>query len=203
MSAIELHSWGSSLNDPGRADRIVLDLDPGDGVAFPAVIAAANDLRRAIEAAGLACFPRTSGGKGLHLVIPLRPGPDWNTVRAWSRAFSVACEGREPKRFIASTTRKAPRTGRILIDWLRNGLGSTAIASYSPRARAGAPVATPLAWREVAAGLDPAAFTIETIPARLAKRRRDPWDGFDAAAAAALPSLVPPSPVPPSPMKDP
>ena len=190
MSAIELHSWGSSLNDPGHADRLVFDLDPGEGVGFAAVVAAATDLRHALEALDLAPFVRTSGGNGLHLVVPLSPDADWDTVRAWCRAFSVACERREPARFVASTTRKQARRGRILIDWLRNGLGATAIASFSPRARDGATVATPISWRDVNARLDPSAYTVATIPALLARRKRDAWDGFEQHAARRLPPLA-------------
>ena len=177
IAAIELHCWGCGEADAGHADRLVFDLDPGEGTPFTAVVAAAKDVRRRLKAHGLAAYPRTSGGKGLHVVAPIRTGADWSTIRAWSRAFAERMERDAPALYV-STTRKSRRTGRILIDWLRNGLGSTAIASYSPRARPGALVATPLSWREVTDALDPARFNIRTMPERL--RAADPWRRFDA-----------------------
>jgi bifunctional non-homologous end joining protein LigD len=186
MAAIELHTWGAAADNAAHADRLVFDLDPGEGVAWPAIVAAALDVRERLGRAGLTGFCRTSGGKGLHVVAPLVPGADWETVRAWCRAFAEAMEREAPDRYVASVP-KARRTGKILVDWLRNGLGSTAVASFSPRARPGACVATPLAWREVTAKLDPASFTLASVPQRLARQKRDPWAGF-AAAARALPA---------------
>ncbi len=177
VAAIELHSWGSTTADAGHADRLVFDLDPGDGTPFADVIAAAHEVRRRLRRHGLAAYPRTSGGKGLHVVSPVRSDAGWGAVRAWCRSFAEGMERDAPDRYV-STTRKSRRAGRILVDWLRNGLGSTAIASFSPRARPGATVATPLSWREVTDGLDPAGFTIATVPARL--RGTDPWRRFDA-----------------------
>ena len=186
MAAIELHTWGASADDAAHADRLVFDLDPGDGVEWPAIVAAALDVRDRLAREGLTGFCRTSGGKGLHVVAPLVPGADWETVRAWCRAFAETMEREAPELYVASVP-KARRTGKILVDWLRNGLGSTAVASFSPRARPGAGVATPLAWREVTAKLDPAAFTLASVPGRLARQKRDPWDGF-AGAAQPLPA---------------
>ena len=178
MAAIELHSWGASATDPGRPDRIVLDLDPGDGVAWPDVVAAAHDVRGRLEVLGLKSFCRTTGGKGLHVVVPLTPGAGWATVKPWCQAFAQLMEAEQPGNYVA-TLPKVKRRGKILVDWLRNGMGATAIASFSPRARPGACVATPLTWTEVTDTLDPAGFTIDSVPARLAKLKRDPWDGFD------------------------
>ena len=183
MGALELHSWGSPANDAGHADRLVFDLDPGPGVEWSITVAAAHEVRDRLGKIGLAAFCRTSGGKGLHVVAPVVPGPDWDTVRAWCRAFAEAMETEVPDRFVA-TVPKVRRNGRILVDWLRNGLGSTAIGSFSPRAREGAPVAVPVLWREVTPKLDPAALTVLTVPRRLAKLKADPWEGFTAAARA-------------------
>jgi bifunctional non-homologous end joining protein LigD len=178
MSAIELHTWGATEADPMHPDQLVFDLDPGEGVDFPAVAVAALDLRTALEALNLAVFCRTSGGKGLHLVVPLRPEHDWDEARNFCRRFAEDMSKQKPDLYL-STLKKADRRGRILIDWLRNGLGSTAVVSFCPRARPGAGVATPLAWPEVAPTLEPAAWTIKTVPDRLAKLRADPWAGFD------------------------
>ncbi len=178
MSAIELHGWGAGLADPLHPDRMVFDLDPGEDVGFEVVVQAALDLRKRLEAQGLVSFCRTTGGKGLHLVVPLRPAADWDTVKAFCRSFAEAQVKDEPDRFV-STVSKSQRKGKILIDWLRNGLGATAVVSFSPRARPGAGVATRLRWQEVKPGLDPAAFTVKTVPERLRKKRADPWAGFE------------------------
>lgn len=177
MSAIELHVWGSPENDTAHPDHIVFDLDPGEGVPFPDVVAAAKEVRARLKKAGLESFCRTTGGKGLHVVAPVQGASGWLAVRAFSRHFAATMEADMPDRFV-STVPKAKRRGRILVDWLRNGPGATAVASYSPRARPGAAVATPLSWREVTAKLDPAAFTIATVPARLKRLKADPWQGY-------------------------
>ncbi|WP_428377844.1 DNA ligase D [Lichenicoccus sp.] len=176
IAAIELHGWGSPGCDPAHADRLVFDLDPADDVPFARTVAAALEVRRRLEAAGLACYPRTSGGKGLHVVAPVSTRMDWDAVRAWTRRFAESMQRDAPELYVSST-RKTRRSGRILVDWLRNGLGSTAVASYSPRARPGATVATPLSWREVTPKLDIKAFTIRTVPDRV--RRADPWRDFE------------------------
>ncbi len=180
IAAVELHSWGSTLDDAGHPDRLVFDLDPGEGVDWPAIVRAAHDIKARLEREGYASWCRTSGGKGLHVVVPVQSSAGWDAARAWCRAFAEAQERASPELYVASVP-KARRRGRILIDWLRNGLGSTAIASFSPRARPHATVAVPLAWREVTAKLDPQAFTVHTLPARLARLRADPWDGFATA----------------------
>jgi bifunctional non-homologous end joining protein LigD len=185
VSAIELHAWGAGGADPLHPDRLVFDLDPGEGVGMPALVEAAREVRERLERAGLAAFCRTSGGKGLHVLAPLVPGADWDTARAWCRGFAEAMEAEHPDRYVSQVS-KAKRQHHILIDWLRNGLGATAVASFSPRARPGAGVAMRLAWREVTERLDPAAFTLGTVPARLARSRKDPWEGF-AEAARPLP----------------
>src|SRR6185437_7459789 len=157
MSAIELHPWGASEADPLHPDWIVLDFDPGEGAAFSEVIQAAQDVHDRLKALGSG-FPRTTGGKGLHVVVPIAPRADWEQTKAFCRTFAEAMSQEEPHRFLP-TLSKAERRGRILIDYLRNGLGNTAIGSFCPRARPGATVAMPLSWREVKPGLDPAAFT--------------------------------------------
>lgn len=180
ISAIELHAWGATEADSLHPDQIVFDLDPGDDVSFTDVVSAAHDLREQLERLNLVTFCRTTGGKGLHIVVPLQPVATWDEVKPFCRAFAETLSEQQPKRYL-STVRKADRRGRILIDWLRNGLGATAVASFCPRARPGATVATPLAWDEVNRKLDPAAFTLKTVPDRLARQKADPWKGFDGA----------------------
>jgi bifunctional non-homologous end joining protein LigD len=189
LSAIELHAWGAAETDPLHPDQIVFDLDPGEGVAFADVASAARDVREQLQRLGLESFCRTTGGKGLHLVVPLKPIADWEKVKRFCRAFAETLSEEQPQRFL-STVKKADRKGRILIDWLRNGLGATAVASFCPRARPNATVATPLAWDDVTAKLDPAAFTLRNTPQRLAKQKRDPWEGFDTARQP-LPRMTP------------
>ncbi len=180
MSAIELHAWGATEADPLHPDQIVFDLDPGDDVPFSDVVTAAIDVRDQLQRLRLESFCRTSGGKGLHVVVPLEPAAHWDEVKPFSRAFAETLSQQQPDRYL-STVKKADRRGRILIDWLRNGLGATAVASFCPRARPGAGVATPLSWDEVDGKLDPANFTIETVPDRLARQRTDPWQDFNAS----------------------
>ena len=181
ISAIELHTWGASERDPTRPDRIVFDLDPGEGVAYGTVVEAALLLRERLKALKLVSFCRTTGGHGLHVVTPLSRPTTWAQARNFSKGMAEALSHEAPQRFV-STVSKEARRGRILIDWLRNGLGATAVASYSPRAREGATVAAPLAWAEVTPKLDPRAFTIRTMPARLAHRGAEAWAGYDKAA---------------------
>jgi len=182
VAAIELHVLGSRPPDALHPDRVVFDLDPGEGVAFADVVAAAHEVRDRLKEAGLVAFCRTTGGKGLHIVAPLVPRADWDIARVWCRAFADAMAADSPEHFV-SRVPKAERRGRILVDWLRNGLGATAVASYSPRARPGATVATRLDWCEVAPDLDPGAFNLRTVPPRLARQKADPWAAFEAEAA--------------------
>jgi bifunctional non-homologous end joining protein LigD len=178
MSAIELHVWGATEADALHPDQLVFDLDPGEGVKVPEIVAAALDMRDKLQAIGLASFCRTSGGKGLHVVVPLVAEHPWDPVRAFCRSFAEMVSQTDPAKYLAHV-KIADRRGRVLIDWLRNGLGSTAVSSFCPRARPGAGVATPLAWQEVTPKLDLQAFTLKTVPARLAKLKADPWGDFE------------------------
>lgn len=177
VSAIELHVWGATEADPLHPDMVVFDLDPGEGVAFADVVRGALDVRAALDRLGLVAFCRTTGGKGLHVVAPIEPVTEWGAVKRFCRGFAEEISARQPVRYV-STVRKSVRRGHILIDWLRNALGATAIASFCPRARPGALVATPLAWEEVNSKLDPAAFTLRSVPERLARQRGEPWENF-------------------------
>ena len=179
-AALEIHPWGSTLDDWERPDTITMDLDPGDGVAWQQVIDAAQEVRQRLEAAGLVAFVKTSGGKGLHVVAPLKPDAGWPEVKAFTKGMAEAMAADSPSLYVA-TIAKAKRTGRILVDYLRNQRGATAVAAWSPRARPGAAVSTPLAWEELGPGIGPAHFTVQNLTARLATLGADPWDGFRRA----------------------
>lgn len=166
MGAIEFHAWGSHARHLEQPDRVVFDLDPDEALDFADVRKAAQDLKRHLADIGLASFAMLSGGKGIHVIVPLKPERDWDEVTDFSRRFSLALATAEPERFVA-TMSKAKRKGRIFIDWLRNQRGSTAIMPYSVRARAGAPVAAPVSWAELEDFETAAAFRITDRPALL------------------------------------
>ncbi len=174
MGVLEIHPWGVRTDQPDKPDRMIFDLDPGEGLGFEQVIQAALDLRDTLAGLGLQSFAKTTGGKGLHVVVPIDRRYEWPEVKAFARAFGEGFVTREPERFLIRMA-KAERVGRILIDYLRNDATATAVAAYSTRSRFGAPVSTPLSWDEVKPGLDPVAFTVNTVPARLARLGRDPW----------------------------
>jgi len=149
MGTIEFHGWGSRVADLERPDRLVIDLDPDEGLGLDAVKAAAILVRDRLKAAGLASFPMVTGGKGVHVTAPLTPGAEWPAVKAWARGFAEALASDKPEDFTA-TMSKAKRKGRIFIDWLRNQRGATAVLPWSVRAREGAGVAVPVTWATLA-----------------------------------------------------
>jgi bifunctional non-homologous end joining protein LigD len=173
LNAVELHGWGSRMPSYDKPDWIVFDLDPDVGLPFANVVAAALDLRDELAKMGLVTFVKTTGGKGLHVVVPLTPKDDWQVVTAFATAVAEGMVKREPKKYVATMT-KAARAGKIFVDHFRNARGATAILPYSPRARTGAPVALPVTWKELPT-IDPQALTILTVPELLARRRVDPW----------------------------
>lgn len=177
---MELHPWGSRIDRLEQPDRMVFDLDPGPDVPWSEVLRVARGLRARLDALGLASFVRTTGGKGLHLVVPLTRGADFDQVKAFAHAVSRQYERDEPRRLTTNMS-KSKRHGRIFIDYLRNGRGATAIASYSVRARRGAPVAVPLRWEEFGPGLRSDRYTVRNLQRRLTALRADPWADFAAA----------------------
>ncbi|MET0429993.1 MAG: DNA ligase D, partial [Microvirga sp.] len=183
---LEIHPWGSTLADPDRPDRLVFDLDPGDGVGWDAVVQGAVDVREHLLAQGLESFVKTSGGKGLHVVAPIRPIASWDEAKAFAASIAGALTKESPARY-TDTMAKRARTGRIFIDTLRNARGATAVAAFSTRARPGAPVSTPLSWTELPATGGGNQYRIANLPARLSHLDRDPWAGFDRVNQA-LPS---------------
>jgi bifunctional non-homologous end joining protein LigD len=174
MDVLEIHTWSSTVDDIERPNRLVFDLDPGEGVGWPDVVKAARLVRKELGALDLEAWVKTTGGKGLHVVVPLRPSADWSACLAFARALAERLAQREPLRFTARMG-KAYRAGKIFIDYLRNNRTNTSIAAFSARARPGAPVSVPLAWEELARARPQ---TVRTVPAWLQRRRRDPWADY-------------------------
>ncbi|MBB3975276.1 bifunctional non-homologous end joining protein LigD [Rhizobium azooxidifex] len=181
-AALEIHPWGSTTAAWEKPDTIIMDLDPGPGVAWSDVIAAAEEIRDRMKDLGLATFVKTSGGKGLHVVSPLKPSAEWPDAKAFTKDLADRMAADSPDKYV-STIAKAKRGGKILIDYLRNQRGQTAVAPYSTRARPGAPVSMPLAWDELDASLGPAHFTVLNAGKRLAALPSDPWADFRKSAA--------------------
>jgi bifunctional non-homologous end joining protein LigD len=174
LSILEIHPWGSTVDKLETPDRITFDFDPDVGLPWQRVTEAAIELREALIGIGLQSFAKTTGGKGLHVVVPVTPKLEWEAIKEFSRWVAERFVAAYPDRFTSNMAKRA-RTGRIFIDYLRNGRGATAVGAYSARARAGAPVSTPLSWNEVEEGVKPDQFTVLTVPARLAKLKSDPW----------------------------
>lgn len=175
MGVLELHVWGSHVDAVEKPDRMVFDLDPDEGLAFGKVKDAAKELRERLKKLGLESFPMATGGKGIHVVIPVARKHSWDEHRAFAEAMARLMEEDSPERYIA-TMSKAKRRGKIFVDYLRNQRGSTAIAPYSSRARKGAYVAVPLSWVAVGKLVDAHPFSVKDA-AKLV-RAGDPWKGY-------------------------
>jgi bifunctional non-homologous end joining protein LigD len=186
MNAVEIHPWGCRIDKPERPDRICMDLDPAPDVPFKRVVEAAQILREVLRKLDLDPFLKTTGGKGLHLVQPLIRRYSWDEALHFAHALSTTMTAVEPKLYV-DVASKARRSGRIFVDYLRNGRGATAVAPYSVRARAGAPIAMPLRWNEIEALPSGDAFNVANVESRLNKLRTDPWADMDKSARA-LPS---------------
>ncbi len=174
---VEIHPWGSRTDHLEEPDRLIFDLDPGEDVPWSATIAAAKEVRSRLADLGLTSFLKTSGGKGLHVVIPLEPETKWDEAKAFTERVAAGMAKGQPDKYVATVAKRA-REGRIFIDYLRNGRGATAVAAYSTRAHPQATVSTPIAWEEISEGLKADHFTLDNIGHRLRFLRRDPWDGF-------------------------
>ena len=174
MGVLEIHPWGSTVKKLETPDRITFDFDPDVGLPWDRVTEAAIEMREALTGIGLQSFPKTTGGKGLHVVVPVAPKLGWDQVKEFSKWVAERFATNYPERFTTNMAKRA-RTGRIFIDYLRNGRGATAVGAYSARARSGAPVATPLSWDEVEKGVTPDRFTVLTVPDRVKALKSDPW----------------------------
>ncbi len=175
---VEIHPWGSTIRDLEHPDRLIFDLDPGDDVTWSAVIAAAKEIRQRLEDLDLECFVKTSGGKGLHVVLPIAPHIDWDEAKDFTRSIAEAMAKDAPSLYVATMT-KAARRGRIFIDYFRNGRGATAVGAYSTRALPHAPISTPLAWDELSEAITSDHFRVENLMQRRASLGADPWRDID------------------------
>jgi len=179
MNVIEFHTSNSTTRAIAKPDRVIFDLDPGEGVAWDTVVEATQVTRQMLDLLGLESFLKTSGGKGLHIVVPLTPKDDYDTVKEFSRAVVVHLAKTLPKLFVAKSG-GANRPGKIFVDWIRNGRGATTAAAFSARARAGLGVSVPLAWSELAKLESASQWNIFNLHQRTSKLRADPWKEYAA-----------------------
>jgi bifunctional non-homologous end joining protein LigD len=187
--AIEMHTWGATLPDTQHPDRITLDLDPGEDLPWRELRRATETTRTVVEALGLKCFLKTTGGKGLHVVVPIARKLGWDEVKEFSRLIAEFLVKAEPGFFTASMA-KSRRPGRVFVDYLRNSETASAVAAFSARARPSAGVSTPLHWDELGDDDVRARFTVLTVPGRLASLKGDPWAGYAAAAKQSISSAM-------------
>jgi bifunctional non-homologous end joining protein LigD len=170
---LEIHPRGSTADAMEMADRLIFDLDPGPGIGWEDIVAAAREVRQRLAEVGLESFVKNSGGKGLHVVLPIKPAP-WDEAKDFTRRVAEAMTADDPTRYTA-TVKKASRNRRIFVDYLRNSREATAVGAYSTRARPGAAVSTPLAWEELGSQTGADRYTVLNLHQRLARLRRDPW----------------------------
>jgi len=183
---LEIHTRGTTADDRERADRLVFDLDPGPGTGWKDVVSAAREVRERLARLKLKSFVKTSGGKGLHVVLPVKPTP-WDKAKDFCHAVAASMAADDPDRYVASAA-KSKRDKRIFIDYLRNSREATAVAPYSTRARPGAPVSVPVEWSELGALKSAGQYTVLNLPARLGRLRKDPWTNI-GRLKQALPKL--------------
>ncbi len=188
FGTVEFHPWGCRVDEPEKPDRMIFDLDPDEGLPWRNVVEASLTVRDALADLGLPAFVKTTGGKGIHVVVPLLPARSWDTVFRFSRALAEKLARSEPARFTTNMA-KQKRRGRIFLDFHRNHRSSTAVAAYSLRARPGAPVSTPLSWDELSQLDDPRELNWSSVPRRLLAGHADPWQDIDEAAGSITPDL--------------
>jgi bifunctional non-homologous end joining protein LigD len=190
VGAVELHSWGAVMPKPTHADRLTFDLDPGADLPYPPVRDAALAIRKLMKDLGLESWVKTTGGKGLHVVVPLTaPRPDWETAKEFARSVTRFMEKLAPTMF-TSKTGERNRKNKIFVDYLRNGFGATAVAAFSPRWRPGVGVSTPVTWDEIDEDIRGTHFNLHNVPARIAKLRKDPWEDYWTAEQALTKAMI-------------
>jgi bifunctional non-homologous end joining protein LigD len=170
---LEIHTRGSTIDHLEKADRLVFDFDPGPGTSWADIVAAARDVRERLAGIKLKTFVKTSGGKGLHVVLPIQPAP-WDEAKAFARTVAEAMAADAPDKYVATAT-KAKRQGRIFVDYLRNSREATAVAPFSTRARPGAPVSVPVDWTELGSLKSASQYTVQNVMQRLSRLKKDPW----------------------------
>jgi len=173
---LEIHTRGSTIDHLGKGDRLVFDLDPGPGLGWKDIVAAARDVRERLAQIKLKTFLKTSGGKGLHVVLPIAPTP-WEEAKAFTQTVARAMEADDPDRYVSTAT-KAKRDGRIFLDYLRNSREATAVAPFSTRARPGAPISVPIDWDELGSLKSASQYTVGNVMQRLSRLKKDPWAGI-------------------------
>jgi bifunctional non-homologous end joining protein LigD len=183
---LEVHVRGSTIDHLDICDRVIFDLDPGEGLGWADIVAAAQDVRNRLAALDLETFVKLSGGKGLHVVLPT-DGHDWDTTKTFVQAFAQAMAADAPDRYVAKMT-KSIRNGKIFVDYLRNSLEQTSVAAYSTRARAGAPVSVPVSWQELGRTTGGNQYSVTTLMQRLRGLKQDPWHDL-AKVRQKLPDL--------------
>ncbi|MEJ7593682.1 MAG: DNA ligase D [Planctomycetaceae bacterium] len=178
ISAVEIHAWGSRIDNLEKPDRLVFDLDPDPGVRWESVVESARQIRDFLQELGLESFVKTTGGKGLHLVVPIDRRHQWDEAKSFCRLVADTIVAAAPKLYTANLA-KAARTNKIFIDYLRNGRGATAIVPYSTRSRPGATVSAPLTWKELTPRITSDQFNLVNVQKRLQSLRKDPWAGIE------------------------
>jgi len=174
MGVLEIHPWSSVISSLETPDIIIIDLDPAPDVTWTAIVRAAFEIKDELSQLKLTAFVKTTGGKGLHVVIPIQPQYDWEDIKNFTHVFVQYLEKKQPTHYICKMS-KRERSGKIFLDYLRNQRGATAISAYSTRARIHAPVSVPLHWDELTNNRQDALFTIHTLPLRLSQLKNDPW----------------------------
>jgi bifunctional non-homologous end joining protein LigD len=182
VGALEIHTWGCRADRVDCPDQLVFDLDPDVGLDWAEVTKTARKIRARLRDLGLTGFLKTTGGKGLHVVVPIEPMTPWDEAKQFSKSFVEAMVRAEPDKYLMTMT-KQKRAGKIFLDYLRNGRGATAVCAFSSRAKPGAPVSLPVAWEELGPDLRSDQFDVQNVPERLAQLERDPWADFQAARA--------------------
>ena len=176
LGVLELHPWGSCNASLEKPDRIVFDLDPDTSISWETLAASAREVRKRLQKLGLKSYLKTTGGKGLHIVIPIRPANTWPVVKKFAHDFVIGMEKSNPALYVTTMAKKA-RTGKIYLDYLRNERGATSVAPYSPRARAGIPASLPLNWKELDEK-EPPRFLLSDFAKWKSRLSRDPWKNW-------------------------